>query len=150
MNRVFVALALAMVLACSCGRSSKLTNDSGPPEPTVEYELGVLLSMNMMPGDTSAFRGLEARLCLAKSDSSEIPPVTEIAWMKAISGAHLWLYVFTDADTTFGTSTKTCRAADGGPFWPEYALVDVHIMIVDSLGDSLWIESRGERIYFYY
>lgn len=150
MNRVLAALALTLVFACSCSRSSKLTNESDPPEPTIEYELDVLLSIDLRPGDSANYSGLEARLCLAKSDSSEIPLVTEIAWMKAITGAHLWLYVFTDADTTFGSSTKTCRAADGGPFWPENTLVDVQIMIIDSLGDPLWVESRGERISFYY
>lgn len=150
MNRVLAALALTLVLECSCSRSSKLTNESDPPEPTVEYELGVVLSIDLRPGDPANYSGLEARLCLAKSDSSEIPPVTEIAWMKAINGAHLWLYVFTDADTTIGSPTNICRTADGGPHWPENTLVDVEVMIVDSLGDTLWVVSRGERISFYY
>lgn len=146
MNKALVATVLSLVFACSCGHSSRTTNDPDPLEPIIEYELDVLLSMNLMPGDTAAFRGLEARICLEKSDSSEFPPVTEFVWMKAVSGASLWLYVFTDADTSFGSSIKMCHTADGGPFWPENALVDVEIMIIDSLGDSLSFESKQERI----
>ena len=150
MKSILGATVLIVLLVCSCGHSSKTTYDPEPPEPIIEYELGVRLSIDMMPGDSSAFRGLEARVCLEKSDSSDIPSATEIAWMKAITGDHLWLYVFTDADTSFGPSTKLCRTADGGPLWPENTLVDVQIMIVDSLGDSLWLVSRGERIYVYH
>ncbi|MDH3890784.1 MAG: hypothetical protein OEV49_06840 [candidate division Zixibacteria bacterium] len=150
MNKVLVATLLTAMLASSCGHSSKTVYDQDPPEPEIEYELGVRLSMDLRPGDPANFSGLEATICLAKSDSSELPPVTEIAWMKAITGPHLWLYVFTDQDTTVGSPIKTCRTADGGPLWPENTQVDVQVMIVDSLGDSLWLESKGERIYVAY